>query len=180
MGPKSLSFWHRLQYHLLLGLAGGLATFDSLLRVDWGQRLLDRVARRWQLRLDDLDETLARLEEERGQIENQARALAIQAAAIYLGGRSLAQGELRFDPADAQDEELLDATIDLLVKERLVAIEPEEIRPGHYIYHLEPDWPAIGQRLAAAAEQAEPETADWLRQGWTFIDETFCQGASAQ
>ena len=41
----------------------------------------------------------------------------------------------------------------------------EEVEAGHYVYHLEPDWPAIRARLAEAAAQADRETADWLQRG---------------
>jgi hypothetical protein len=84
----------------------------------------------------------------------------------------VACGELRFDPTDPRDEELLDASIDLLVKKRLAAIESQEIGSGHYIYFLEPDWDAIRQVLVGATTQAEPENAEWYSEGVRFIDET--------
>jgi hypothetical protein len=173
--PKSLSFWAKVQLALLRTLSIFLATVDSLLNVRWGERLLAQMAKRWQENLDQLDETLAQLEKERAQVQMQAEAIAIHAAAIYLGGRSLthAQGQLCFDPADPRDEEILDASIDLLVKERLAAIRTEEIEEGHYIYHLEPDWAAIRARLETAVEGTESDIAEWFREGLKFIDEAF-------
>jgi hypothetical protein len=150
-----------------------LGAVDALLDVRWGERCLERLAERWQSRLTNLDEALAELEKERRQLQAQAEALAIHAAAIYLGGRSLARDELRFDPADSHDEEILDATIDLLVKARLASVETEEIEPDRYIYHLEPDWPAIRSQISDAVEQAEPQVAEWFREGLKFIDEAF-------
>ena len=110
-------------------------------------------------------------------MQGQAEALAIHAATIYLGGRSLARDELLFDPADPHDEEILDATIDLLVKERLAAIEAEEIGERRYVYRLDPDWVAIRARLVRATDQAEPEVADWFRESLKFIDESFLSDA---
>jgi hypothetical protein len=154
-------------------LATGLALADGLLRVRWGERLLERLAHRWQARLAHLDETLAELEQERSRLNLQTEALALYAAALYLGGRSLARDELRFDPAESQDEETLDASIELLVKERLAAISTEEIEPGRYIYHLDPDWVAIHARLTEATRHAEPDVAAWFDEGLRFIDESF-------
>jgi hypothetical protein len=166
-------FWDRAQLTLLRWLAATLVLTDKLFNVRWGERLLESLARRWQTQLISLDESLAELEEERHRLHMQTEALALHAAALYLGGRSLARDELRFDPADPRDEKTLDASIDLLVKERLAAIETEEIEPGRYVYHLEPDWAAIRARLAEATRQAEPGMADWFHEGLRFIDEAF-------
>jgi hypothetical protein len=158
---------------LLRWLGTVLALTDQLFNVRWGERLLESLASRWQAQLAELDENLAHLEQERLRLCLQTEALALHAAALYLGGRSLARGELRFDPADPQDDRTLDASIDLLVKENLAAVETEEIEPGRYIYHLEPDWVAIRARLAEATQQAEPQLADWFGEGLRFIDEAF-------
>ncbi len=179
MNPAPLSFWDRTQLVFLRMLSSSLGWVDRLLNVRWGEHLLDRISGRWQTRLDQLSVALADLETERLQIQMQAEALAIQAATIYLGGRSLLYNELRFDPAVPHDEELLDASIDLLVKQRLAAIESEEIEPGHFVYILEPDWPAIHHRLSAAADQADPDSAEWFREGIRLIDEAIlARGAS--
>lgn len=173
MTGKSPSLWERLQLRLLRLLAAVLGLIDGLFRVQWGERLLERLSRRWETQITEIDRALTQLEKEREQLYLQAEAIAIHAAVIYLGGRSLAHNELTFDPADPRDEEMLDATIDLLVKEKLAAIEPQEIEAGRYIYHLEPDWPALRARLVEAVEQVEPQTADWLAHGIRFIDEAF-------
>jgi hypothetical protein len=167
-----------MQLILLRLLGTVLRLVDELLHVDWGERLLGRLAGSWQTQLAELDIALAALEKERLRLHVQAETLAIHVAAIYLGRRSLAHEELRFDPANPRDEETLDASIDLLVKERLAAIESEQVEPGHYVYHLEPDWVAIRARLSTAASQAEPEMADWFRQGLEFIDGAFLSEAS--
>ena len=171
MNPSPLSLWDQTQLTLLRFLSSVLGLLDRLFHVRWGEHLLDRMSKRWQTRLDQLDETLAHLEKERRRLRLQAEALAIHAATIYLGGRSLAHDELRFDPAVPNDEEILDASIALLVKQRLAAIESVEIEPGHFVYDLEPDWAAIHSHLGEVADQAEPETAEWLREGMRFIDE---------
>ncbi|MFC2029719.1 hypothetical protein ACFLWA_03215 [Chloroflexota bacterium] len=165
--------WDRVQLALLRWLATILALADQLFNVHWGERLLESLASRWQAQLAELDDNLAHLEEERQRLHLQTEALAIHAAALYLGGRSLARGELRFDPADPQDDRTLDAAIDLLVKESLAAVETEEIEPRCYVYHLEPDWVAIRARLAEATRQAEPQLADWFGESLRFIDEAF-------
>jgi hypothetical protein len=154
-------------------LGAALRSVDSLLNVHWGEWLLDRLAERWQSKLTHLDEALAELELERQDLQAQTEALSIHAAVIYLGGRVLARNELRFDPADPHDEQLLDASIDLLVKSRLASIEPEEIEPGRYVYHLEPDWQALRSLLADTTVQAPPHMADWFREGLELIDEAF-------
>jgi hypothetical protein len=179
MNPVPLSCWDRTQLTLLRLFSIALGWLDWLLNVHWGERLLNRLSRRWQVRLDLLDATLADLEEERRQIQLQAEALAIQAATIYLGGRSLIYDELRFDPAIAHDEEMLDASIDLLVKQQLATIQSIETEPGQFIYLLDPDWPAIHRRLSAAAELANPETSEWFREGIRLIEEALLShGAS--
>jgi hypothetical protein len=171
MNPTALSFWHRTQLILLRLLSISLGWIDSLLNVHWGERLLNRLSSRWQMRLEQLNVTLADLEKERYQIQRQAEALALQAATIYLGGRSLIHNELRFDPSIAHDEEMLDASIDLLVKQRLAAIESVETEPGHFVYYLDPDWSAIHRRLSAAADQADPDSAEWFLEGIHLIEE---------
>ena len=173
MNAGALSTWDKIQLTLLRWLSVVLAVMDGLLEVTWGERLSERLTHRWRAQLAELDRALVELEEERGELQEQAEALAIHTAALYLGRRYLAEKELRFDPADAHDENLLDASIDLLVKERLAEIESEEIAPGHYVYHLEPDWAAIHTHLSQAANGAEPEIAGWYREGLRFISDTF-------
>jgi hypothetical protein len=177
MNLKRLSFWDQTQLTLLRMFTLFLGLMDGWLHIHWGERLLELLAHRWQARLLQLDKDIAHLEQERERLQVQAEALAIHAAAIYLGGRSLAHNELRFDPADPHDEEMLDATIEVLVKQRLASIATEEIEPGHYIYHLEPDWMAIHTRLSSMMEQAKPEMEDWFREGLKFIDEVFLSEA---
>jgi hypothetical protein len=172
MNLKHSSFWNQTQLTLLRMFTLFLGLVDRLLGIPWGERLLDRLARRWQARLGQLDKDIAHLEQERQRLQAQTEALAIHAAAIYLAGRSLAHNELRFDPADPHEEEMLDATIESMVKHGLVSIEAEEIEPGHYVYLLDPDWPAIRTHLSKAADQAEPEMAQWFREGLKFIDDS--------
>jgi hypothetical protein len=169
-------FRDRVELGLIRLAARGLLWVDRLLNVRWGERLLDRASAGWQDQLAALDEALVQLGQERDRLEEQIEALSIHLAAVYLGGRQLRHGELRFDPTDPRDEELLDASIDLLVKKRLAAIETQEICSGHYVYMLEPDWDAIRQVLARAITQAEPENAEWYREGVRFIDENFDEG----
>jgi hypothetical protein len=172
MGPGLLSFWNHLQLTALRWLTTVLGLVDGLLHVRWGERVLECLSNRWQSQLAQLDHALAALEQERHRLQVQAEALAIHAAVIYLGGRKLACNELRFDPGDPHDEEILDASIDLLVKRRLASVETEAIGDGRYIYHLEPDWAAIHSHLSEAT--ALP---DWFREGLRFIDEAFLTGA---
>ncbi len=166
----------RVELRLIRLAARGLVRVDRLFNVRWGEQLLERASEGWQDQMAALDQALVQLGRERDQLEEQIEALSIHLAAVYLGGRQVARGELRFDPTDSRDEELLDASIDLLVKKRLAAIEPQEIGSGQYVYLLEPDWNAIRQVLARAATQAEPENAEWYREGVRFIDETFGGG----
>ena len=173
MNSTRLTFWDRAQLLLLRILSISLGLLDRLFRIDWGERVLDRMSRRWEDQLDQLDATLAHLEQEREQIQAQSEALAIHAAAIYLAGRSLTQETLRFDPALSQDDEILDATIDLLVKQRLASIETEEVEAGRFVYTLEPDWAAILAKLRDAADQSDPEVAEWFQEGIRFIAEEF-------
>ena len=173
MNPSPLTFWDRAQLTLLRLLSIGLGLVDRLFHIQWGERALGRMSRRWESRLEQLDETLALLDQEREQLQAQSEALAIHAAAIYLAGRNLTQDKLRFDPAVRHDDEILDATIDMLVKQRLASIETEEVDDGHFIYTIEPDWAAILASLRAAAERADPEVAEWFQEGIRFIDEAF-------
>jgi len=172
MSAGPLSVRDRLELRFIRLLTIGLAWIDRLFNVDWGERLLERQGDRWRARLVQLQEEVDRLETEHSRIRSQAEALALHAATIYLGGRSLVHHELRFDPADPHEEEILDATVNLLVNSRLAAIEDREVEPGHHIYYLEPDWAAIHARLAEAMETAEPQAAELYREGLTFIEET--------
>lgn len=180
MNPAPFSFWDQTQLALLRLLSIILGLVDRIFNVHWGEHLLDRMVNRWQTQLEQLDRTLADLERERRRIQSQAEALSIHAATIYLGGRSLTHDELRFDPADPHDEEILDATIDLLVKQQLASVESEEIEPGHFVYHLEPDWVAIHTYLGKATDQAEPEIAEWFQEGMRFIDAALLSRTDAQ
>jgi hypothetical protein len=165
MSHRQISFRDRLQLRLLRLLSISLALIDRLLGVRWGEHLLERLAARWQARLAQIDAELAALEREREMVRLQAEGLALYTAVTFLAGRQLARGELRFDSADPNDEEVLQANIDLLVKERLAGVDVQEIEPGHYLYHLEPDWARIQTRLEEAATHAGPEAAGWLREG---------------
>jgi len=173
VSPRTFPLWARLQLALLRWLATLLAVVDGLLNVRWGERLLARLSGRWQAQLVELNRDIAQLERERRQMQDQTEALAIHAAAIYLGGRLLARNDLCFDPADPRDEEMLDAAIELLVKQQLATVQVEEVEAGRYLYHLEPDWRTIYEQLSAAADQASPEIADWFREGLKFIDDAF-------
>jgi hypothetical protein len=53
----------------------------------------------------------------------------------------------------------------------LATIQSLETEPGHFVYLLDPDWPAIHRRLSAAVEQADPQTADWFLEGMRLIEE---------
>ncbi len=171
MNPSPLTVWDRAQLALLRVLSIGLGLLDRLFHVDWGERALGRMSRRWENQLEKLDETLSRLEQERKDLHEQSETLAIHAAALYLATRQATEGTLRFDPAISQDDEILDATIELLVKQRLASIETKEVSAAEYVYTIEPDWAAIRTRLRAAADRADPEIADWLVEGMQFIDE---------
>lgn len=172
MTEPSLSWWDQVQLAFLRWLSFLVLLMDHLFHVRWGEHLIERMAARWQVQLEEVKRNLVRLEGERRQIQTQMDALTLHVAAVSLGERYQARGGLHFDPAEPQDERLLTASIDLLVKQRLAAVSMEEIGPGHYVYHLEPDWGGIRARLAAAAERAEPEIAEWLHEGIRFIEET--------
>lgn len=171
MRPTQLSFWDQTQLALLRFLSILLGTVDRILNVQWGEHLLSRMAERWQARLEKLDQEIVALEKERARSQLQAEVLVIHAATIYLAGRLLAHDELRFDPAIPRDEEILDATIDMLVKQRLATIASEEVEPGHFVYDLEPDWPAIYNRISEVAEGADPEVAEWFQESLRLIRE---------
>jgi len=173
VNPSPLTFWDRAQLTLLRLLSIVLGMMDRLFHVQWGERALGRMSRRWESQLEQLDATLALLEQEREQLQTQSEALAIHAAAIYLAGRNLTQDKLRFDPAVRHDDEILDATIDMLVKQRLASIETEEVDDEHFVYTIEPDWEAILARLRTEADRADPEVAEWFQEGILFIDEAF-------
>ena len=180
MNSMPLTYWDRAQLFLLRMLSIALGMVDRIFRIDWGERALSRMSRRWEARLEQLDASLARLEQEREQIQSQSEALAIHAAAIYLAARSLTQDKLQFDPSISHDDEILDATIDLLVKERLASIETEEVEAGRFVYTIEPDWTAIRATLHAAASEADPEIAEWFQEGIRFIDEEFLPQVKAR
>jgi len=133
--------------------------------------LLERMAARWQARLAQIDADLAALEREREMVRLQAEGLALYTAVTFLVSRQLARGELCFDSADPDDEVVLQANIDLLVKERLASVDVQEVEAGHYLYQLEPDWARIQARLEEAAGHAGPEAADWLRDGCRLVEE---------
>lgn len=170
MRSHPLSPWDHLQLIVLRWLSAALMLVDGLLDVQWGARLLDGLTNRWQMKLSQIERTLAHLDEDRKRLSILMEAIAIHTALIYLAGRYETRNELRFDPADPRDERLLEASIDTLVKEQLAAIETEERAPGQYVYTLELDWTAIRGRLANAAAVAESELSEWLREGIRYID----------
>jgi hypothetical protein len=171
MKPTPTSFWDYTQLALLRFLSIFLALMDRILNVRWGEQMLAHMAERWQERLEKLDQEIAALEKERHRSQVQAEALVIHAATIYLAGRQMAHEELRFDPAIPRDEEILDATIEMLVKQRLATIESQEVRPGHFVYNVGPDWAAIHKRIHTVAEEADPELAEWFRESLKLIEE---------
>lgn len=172
MKTTQISFWDQTQLALLRFMSILLGRVDRILNVRWGEKMLAHMAERWEARLKKLDREILALEKERYRSQSQAEALVIHAATIYLAGRMLAHDELRFDPAIPRDEEILDATIDMMVKQRLASISSVEIEPGHFVYDLEPDWPAICGRISEVAEDAEPEFAEWLQESLRLIRET--------
>ena len=74
MIPEPLYTWEHVQLLMLRLLVAGLAVVDRLFNVRWGERLLERLAVRWQARLTQLDQTLAYLEEERQKLQLQTEA----------------------------------------------------------------------------------------------------------
>jgi hypothetical protein len=173
MSFDTASLWDATQLALLRTLTRFVSMVDALFDIRWGERLLQRLSKRWQTRLVQLDQDLAHLESERARLYKQAETLALHIAAVHLGVRYLVQEELRFDPSDPHDKETLDAAIDLLVKPRFALIEPHQVEPGRYVYYLEPDWPKISARLSEALGQEDPESPCWLLDGVEFIDQTF-------
>lgn len=171
--------WERIQLVLLRWLSLLLTLIDAIFKVRWGERLLDRLTGRWQAEMVRLEQALGHLEVERQRLHQQIEAMAIHTAVIYLIGRHQSRGQLRFDPSDPRDDKLLDASIDTLVKERLAAIDPEEIEPGRFVYTLEPDWTAIRALLIGVAGQAEPQLAEWLTEGVGLIDGHYPQVGGA-
>lgn len=174
------SFWDQTQLALLRSLSIFLGLMDRILNVRWGEQMLARMAEGWQARLEKLDREIAALEVERQRSQLLAEALVIHAATIYLAGRLLAHDELRFDPAIPRDEEVLDATIEMLVKQRLATIESEEVGPGHFVYYVGPDWVAIYDRISEVAEGADPEFAEWFRESLKLIKEVLLPQSKTQ
>jgi hypothetical protein len=56
--PIRLSFWDRAQLRLLRLQSLWLGLMDALFHVQWGERLLSRMAARWQSQLAQLREGL--------------------------------------------------------------------------------------------------------------------------
>ncbi len=165
-----MTWLNRLQVRLIRVVGMALGVFDKAFDTQIGERLVDRLTRRWQRRLDTLGAELAALDAEREGLEAQVTAMALQAAVYYLGARALTRGDLCFDPGDPEEERMLDATIELLVKPRLAAIESLEPQPGCTLYRIEPDWPAIRSSLERLASGAGRSRADWLDECLAFID----------
>jgi hypothetical protein len=161
----------RLQVRLAQVVGLVLGVFDTVFDTQIGERAVDWLTARWRRRLDDLNAELEALEAERRGLETQASALALQAAVYYLGARVVSHGDVCFDPNDPEEEQMLDATIELLVKPRLATIETLESSEGRYRYRIEPDWVAIRGYLEVLAPDARPETAAWLHECLTFIDQ---------
>lgn len=171
MKPTQLSLWDQTQLALLRFLGIFLGLLDRTFNVHWGEQMLARMSQRWQAQLEKLDQEIAALEKERHQSQLLAEALVIHAATLYLAGRLLAHKELRFDPVIPRDEEILDATIDMLVKQQLATIASEEVEPGHFVYDLEPDWAAIYSRINQTANASDPEFAEWFQESLKLIKE---------
>ena len=136
-----------------------------------GERVVHRLTNRWQRRLDTLDAQLEILQTERRGLEAQAIAIGLQAAVCYLSARSVTQGEICFDPRDPGEEQMLDATIELLVKPRLATIQTLEPAPGRLLYRIEPNWGEIRNSVEELARNAASHEAPWLSECLTFIDQ---------
>jgi hypothetical protein len=162
---------NRIYVHLVQAVGITLGLFDAAFGTHLSERVVDRLTHRWQQRLDTLNAELAALETERRGLEAQASALALQAAVYYLGARVLSRDELCFDPSDPEDERMLDATIDLLVKSRLASVELHEPSPGRTLYRVDPHWDAIRETLEGLRADFESPTDAWLDECLLLIDE---------
>ncbi|MCP4543197.1 MAG: hypothetical protein GY832_39290 [Chloroflexi bacterium] len=89
----------------------------------------------------------------------------LQMCVLYLHQRQILRPAtwLRFIPDEGPDEEKsIDILVNRLVKHKLATIRTEADDEGTYIYHLRPDWKAIGDLLSNSQGFDNSVIVTWL------------------
>ena len=85
---------------------------------------------------------------EREEMDEAHRELGSFRAALEEARQQGEGAEVAFDAADPRQDDLADALIQYLVRPGYAAVRTEEPSPGHYVYHVQVDWPKL-RALAA-------------------------------
>lgn len=148
-----------------LGLGDKLVVFAVVLSDRClGTRLSERILTHYDTQVAQLRQQLADIETQRAQLEASREALAISMCAVLLAAfeRSPAGGIL-FEPG-AEHEDVLQASINVLVKPGLATIHEHPRPEGQLAYELFPRWAEVGARLARLHEQIKaPDIAAHVR-----------------
>jgi hypothetical protein len=95
---------------------------------------------------EEMAENQRRLERE--ELEEARRELGSFRAGLEEARAAGEGAEVAFDAADPHRDDLADALIQYLVRPDYAAVRTEEPSPGHYVYHVQVDWPKL-RTLAA-------------------------------
>lgn len=100
-------------------------------------------------RVDPADLADDRRVAERAGLADARRELGMVRAALHnIAQRSPAGGEVAYDAADEDEDQMADALVQYLVRTGYADVRTEEPEPGHYVYHIQVDWPKL-RALAA-------------------------------
>jgi len=80
---------------------------------------------------------------EREELDEARRELGSFRTAVEEARAAGEGAEVPFDAADPHRDELADALIQYLVRPGYAAVRTEEPSPGHYVYHVQVDWPKL-------------------------------------
>jgi hypothetical protein len=131
----------------------------------FGTRLLEWELGRRQQKIDHLMTEMEHIHQSLDELHAELEVSRLALCVLDLKARRERNDHpdwLRFAPHCNGDESLLDDAIDCLVKTRLARVDIEPAGSGHFVYQLDPDWPAIANQLASKADNLD--LMPWLEQ----------------
>lgn len=90
---------------------------------------------------EEMAQNQARLE--RAELDEAHRELGTFRAALEAARAAGEGAEVAFDAADPRQDDQADALIQYLVRPDYATVRTEEPSPGHYVYHVQVDWPKL-------------------------------------
>ena len=151
-----MTIWTRLRFWALL-------VTDRLL----GTHLVDREMVCLQRHVGMFESQVSVLRQQMEDLNLLLHVVQLQMCVLYLRQRHILRPEtwLCFAPNEGPDEEKsLDLLVNRLLKHKLATVRTEAAGEGNYIYHLRPDWEAIGSLLSNSQGFNDCMTVAWLEE----------------